>query len=143
VGCFWVESDSKQLWESTPDVQVDHFLHLTCNLGIPVEMVQLRLKFFFETGISCCAPRFPLILTVFIPFMLRSRSRNSEILERSETVSEILERSDVLLQLHNPALLNQDSFKSFTRVLAGTITKKDYYYHIIYYTSQLKAGRFL
>jgi len=28
----------------TPDVQLDHFLHHTLKLGIPVEMVQFLLK---------------------------------------------------------------------------------------------------
>ena len=45
----------------TPDVQLDHFLHHTPKLGIHVEMVQF-LKL-IETHISCCAPRFPSILT--------------------------------------------------------------------------------
>ena len=48
----------------TPDVQLDHFIHHTPKLGIPVEMVQFLLKLFVETEISCCAPRFPLIFTV-------------------------------------------------------------------------------
>jgi len=46
----------------TPDVQLDHFLHHTPILGIPVELVQLLLKHLLKQ-ISCCAPRFPLILT--------------------------------------------------------------------------------
>jgi len=46
----------------TPDVQLDHFLHHTPKLGIPVEMVQLLLKLLL-IQISCCAPRFAFILT--------------------------------------------------------------------------------
>jgi len=46
----------------TPDAQLDHFLRHTSKLGIPVEMVQFLLRL-VETGISCCAPRFPQILT--------------------------------------------------------------------------------
>ena len=49
----------------TPEVQLDHFLHHTPKLGIPVEMeivVQFLLKLLLKQ-ISCCAPRFPLILT--------------------------------------------------------------------------------
>jgi len=46
----------------TPDVQSDHFLHHYLKLGIPVEMVQILLKLILKQ-ISCCAPRFPLILT--------------------------------------------------------------------------------
>jgi len=46
----------------TPDAQLDHFLHHTPKLGIPVEMVQ-SFETFVEIEISCCAPRFPLILT--------------------------------------------------------------------------------
>jgi len=41
----------------TPDVQSDNFLHHTPELGIPVVMAQFLMK-----QISCCAPRFPLIL---------------------------------------------------------------------------------
>jgi len=47
---------------STPDVQLDHFLHHTPKLRIPVEMVQF-FETFVETEISCCAPRFALTLT--------------------------------------------------------------------------------
>ena len=32
----------------TPDVQLDHFLHHTLKLGIPVEMVQFLLKFLLK-----------------------------------------------------------------------------------------------
>jgi len=46
----------------TPDVQLDHFLHHTPKFGIPVEMAQFRLKLVLKQ-ISCCAPRFALILT--------------------------------------------------------------------------------
>jgi len=46
----------------TPDVHLDHFLHHTPKLGIPVEMVQFLLKLLLKQ-ISCCAPRFPLALT--------------------------------------------------------------------------------
>ena len=47
----------------TPDAQLDHFLHYTPKLGIPVEMVQ-SLFTLVESEISCCVTRFPLILTV-------------------------------------------------------------------------------
>jgi len=33
-----------QIFCPTPDIQLDHFLHHTPNLGIPVEMVQFLLK---------------------------------------------------------------------------------------------------
>ena len=60
----------------TPDIRLDHFLHHTPNKGVPVEMVQLLLKLLLKQ-ISCCAPRFPLILTAnFIPFMLSVGSRS-------------------------------------------------------------------
>jgi len=46
-----MESGFQQQWESesnffcpTPDVQLDHFLHHTLKLGIPVEFVQFLLK---------------------------------------------------------------------------------------------------
>ena len=32
----------------TPDVQLDHFLHHTPKMGIPVEMVQFLLKFLLK-----------------------------------------------------------------------------------------------
>jgi len=38
----------------TPEIQLDHFLHYTPNLGISAET-------YVETENSCCAPRFPLI----------------------------------------------------------------------------------
>jgi len=47
----------------TTDVRLDHFVHYTLELGIPVEMVQFLLKLLLKQ-ISCCVPRFPLILTV-------------------------------------------------------------------------------
>ena len=46
----------------TPDLQLDHFLHHTPKLGIPVEMVRFLLKLLLKQ-ISCYAPRLPLILT--------------------------------------------------------------------------------
>jgi len=72
----------------TPDVRLDHFLHHTLKLGIPVEMVQFLLKLLLKQ-ISCCAPRFPLILTVkFHSFYVKESE--SKILERSELESIIL-----------------------------------------------------
>ena len=65
----------------TPDVQLDHFLHHTPELGIPVEMAQFLLE-----QISCSAPRFPLSLTAKFHSLY---VKESEILERSD--SEILE----------------------------------------------------
>ena len=65
-----------------PDVQLDHFLHHSPKLGIPVEMVPISFEIFVETGIFCCEPRFPLISTA------KFRSlyvKESEILERSES----------------------------------------------------------
>jgi len=57
----------------TPDVQLDHFLHHTLKLGIPVETVEFLLKLLLKQ-ISYCATLFPLILAAnFIPLMLRSR----------------------------------------------------------------------
>ena len=76
---------------------MDHFLHHTSKLGIPVEVVQFHLKRLLKQ-ISCCAPRFLLILTA------KSHSlfvEESEILERSESVreseSEILESWSISL----------------------------------------------
>ena len=66
----------------TSDVQLDHFLHHTPKLGILAEMVHFNLKFFVETEISCCAPRFPLILTAKFHSLY---VKESEILERLES----------------------------------------------------------
>jgi len=44
-----------------PDVRFDRFLHHTLKLVIPVEMVQFLFKLLLKQ-ISCCVPRFPLIL---------------------------------------------------------------------------------
>jgi len=65
----------------------------------------ISFETFVETKISCCAPRFPLILTAkFHSFMLRSQE--SEILERRSRGSYILERSELdrifYLQLRKP-----------------------------------------
>jgi len=69
----------------TPDIRLDHFLHHTPNKGVPVEMVQLLLKLLLKQ-ISCCAPRFPLILTAkFHSLYVKCRESESEILERSES----------------------------------------------------------
>jgi len=46
----------------TLEVQLDHFLHHILKLVIPVEIVQFLLKLLLKQ-ISCCAPRFQLILT--------------------------------------------------------------------------------
>jgi len=73
---------------------LDHFLHHTPKLGIPVEMVQFLLKLLLKQ-ISCCAPRFQLILTAKFhsPYVKESES---EILERSE--------SDILHPTPQPCL---------------------------------------
>jgi len=70
----------------TPDVQLDHSLHHTLKLGISVEMVQFLLDLLLKQ-ISCCAPRFPLILTAKFHSL---HVKESEILERSELESDIL-----------------------------------------------------
>jgi len=64
----------------TPDVQLDHFLNQTPKLGIPVQMAQFLLKLLLKQ-ISCCAPRFPLILTAKLHSLY---VKESEILERSD-----------------------------------------------------------
>jgi len=70
----------------TPNVQLDHFSHHTLKFEIPVEMVQFLLKLLLK-HISCCAPRFPFILTAKL-HSLYVKESESGILERSE--SEIL-----------------------------------------------------
>jgi len=74
----------------TPDLQLDHFLHHTPKLGIPVEMVRFLLKLLLKQ-ISCYAPRLPLILTAKFHSLYVEESE-SGILERSELESE----SDIL-----------------------------------------------
>jgi len=51
-----------RIFSPTPDVQLDYFLHHTPKVEISVEMVQFLSKLLLKQ-ISCCAPRFPLILT--------------------------------------------------------------------------------
>jgi len=70
------------------------FLHHTLKLGINVEMIQFLLKLLLKQ-ISCCAPRFPLILTAKF-HSLYVEKPEWEILDRPE--SDILDRpeSDVL-----------------------------------------------
>ena len=65
----------------TRDVQLDQFLHHTPKLGIPVEMVQFLLKLMLKQ-ISCCVPRFPLILTAKFHSLCVKESE-LEIFERS------------------------------------------------------------
>jgi len=60
------------------------FLQHTPKLGIPVEMVQFLLKLLLKQ-ISCCAPRFALILQA-----------KFHSLYVKESESEILERLDIL-----------------------------------------------
>ena len=63
----------------TADVQLDHFLHHTPELGIPVEMVQFLLKPLLKQ-ISFSSPRFPLISSAkFHSIVLKSRCRESDI----------------------------------------------------------------
>ena len=62
----------------TPDVQLDVLYH-TPKSRIPVEIVQFFLKLLLKQ-ISCCAPRFPLILTAKLYSL---HVKESEILERS------------------------------------------------------------
>ena len=67
----------------TPDVQLDHFLHHILKLRIPVEMVRFLLKLLLKE-ISCCASRFPLILTAKF-HSLYVKESETEILERPES----------------------------------------------------------
>jgi len=76
----------------TPDVQLDNFLHHAPKLRIPDEMVQFLLKLLLKQ-ISCCEPRFPLILTAKFRFLY---VKESEILERSE--------SDILPPTRQPCI---------------------------------------
>jgi len=63
---------------SDSGVQLDHFLHHTPKLGISVEMVTISFETFVQAEVSCCAPRFPLILTAkFHSLYVKSRVDNS------------------------------------------------------------------
>ena len=68
----------------TLDVQLDHFLHHTPKLGIPVEMVQFLLKLFLKQGFLAVHHDFPWVLTA--KFHSRNvKESESEILERTES----------------------------------------------------------
>jgi len=77
----------------TPDAQLDHFLHHTPKLGIPVELAQFLLKILLKQ-ISCCAPRFPLILTADFHSLY---VKESEILGRSDILPSTPQPWDDLL----------------------------------------------
>ena len=75
----------------TPDVHLDHFLHHTPKLGIPVQMVNFIGNFCWNRNFLLCTtisiprfPRFPLILTAKFHFLYVKESE-WEILERSES----------------------------------------------------------
>ena len=61
VQVFWCS----RIFYPTPEVQLNHCLHRTPKLGIPVETVQLLLKLLWKQN-SCCVPRFPLIASCYI-----------------------------------------------------------------------------
>jgi len=54
---------------------LDHFLHHTLKLGIPVEMVQFLLKLLLKQRFLAVHHDFHCFKTNFITFMLRSLSR--------------------------------------------------------------------
>ena len=75
-----LESNS---WHLTPtlDVQLDHFLHHTHKLGIPVEIVKISFETFVETDFLLCT-KFPLILTdKFYSLDVKESELGVEILE--------------------------------------------------------------
>jgi len=92
VGVGFFLSDST----ATLDVQLDNFFHHTPKLGIPFETVQFLLKLLLKY-ISCCAPRFPLILKAKL-HSLYVKNSESEIWKGRgwESESAIMERSDIL-----------------------------------------------
>jgi len=70
---------------------LDHFLHQTPKLGIPVEMVQFLLKLLLKQ-ISCSVLPFQLILTAKFQFLYVKESESEILDSRSrESESEILE----------------------------------------------------
>ena len=79
-----MESESDFCPTPTPDVQLDHFLHHTLKLGMPVELVQFLLKPLLKQRFFCCVPRFPLILTVNF-HSLYVKESESVILESAGT----------------------------------------------------------
>ena len=72
----------------TPKVQLDHFLHHTPKLGIPVEMVQFLMKLLSKQRILALYRDFHwvFVATKFLTAKLYSLYvKESEILERSES----------------------------------------------------------
>jgi len=72
VQVFWCS----RIFYPTPEVQLNHCLHRTPKLGIPVETVQLLLKLLWKQN-SCCVPRFPLIASCYIIINSWLHSRES------------------------------------------------------------------
>ena len=63
----------------TPEIELDHFLHHTPKLGIPVEMAQFLLKHLLKQRFLAVHHDFHWFYQPnFSPFMLRSRSRESQ-----------------------------------------------------------------
>jgi len=89
----------------TPDVQLDHFLHHTPKLGIPIEMVQLLSKLLLKQRFLAVHHGFHWFYQPnFIPFMLRSWSLK---FWNGRSWSRIF-----YLRLHNPAINWQFKSKS-------------------------------
>jgi len=42
------------LFSPTPEMQLDHFLHRTPKLGLPVEIIQFLLKLLLKQGFLLC-----------------------------------------------------------------------------------------
>ena len=84
-----------QILYPTPDAQLDHFLHHTLKLGIPVEMVQFLMKLLLKQRIQAVYHDFHWLLLATKLFTAKLHSlyvKGSEFLERSKLESE----SDIL-----------------------------------------------
>ena len=95
---------------------IGSFFTSLLKLGIPVKMVQFLLKLLLKQ-ISCCAPRFPLILTAKFHLMLKGRSRKfgkAGVGSRKFCKGQSWSRSRIFyLRLRNPGQNIHDHFNIY------------------------------
>ena len=85
-----------QIFCPTPEVQMNHFLHHTPKLGIPIECYYFFWNFYWNRSLAVYHYfHWLLVATKFLTAKLHSRYVK-------ELVSEILERSDILSPTPQP-----------------------------------------